>query len=158
MELLKKIRVKDIMATNVVTVSEEDPLSAAIDKFIVHGISYVCIKDDDGRLVGLVSQKYIYKTKSPFKIVDGQNIYDKNIIIDGDSYFDKDQIDAIPLRTMMKRDPFTLEPDDKVSKAIMNMAVKNIGCIPVVDAFKKPVGIITNQDIVNMVAVLLGEQ
>ena len=58
----------------------------------------------------------------------------------------------------MKREPFTLAPDDIVSKAIMNMAVKNLSGIPIVNDQRKPVGIITSQDIVNMVAVLLGEK
>ena len=90
--------------------------------------------------------------------MDGQNIYDKNIIVDGDSYFDKDMLDAFPLRTVMKREPFTLGPDDPVSRAIMHMAVKNVGCIPIVDDKQKILGIITNQDIVNLLAVLLGEK
>ena len=63
MDLLKKMRIKDVMTAPVLTIFEEEPLSQAIEKFVVHGKSYLCVIDNNGRLAGLMSQKYLYKTK-----------------------------------------------------------------------------------------------
>ena len=158
MELFKKLRIKDIMVTPVFTIFEEDGVSEAHEKFIAHGISYLCVVDHSDRLVGIISRKYLYRAQSPLKIIDGQNIYDKNIILDGDSYFDKAMLAGINLKAIMQREPLTMGPNDSVAEAIIQMARKKIGCIPVLDTNRKILGILTNQDVVNVTADLLQQK
>ena len=158
MDLLKKIRVKDVMIAPVHTIFEEDDLIHAHEMFIAYGVSYLCVVDHSHRLGGLISRKYLYKAKSPIKIIEGQNLYDKNIIIDGDSYFDKDMLSGYLVRSIMRRDPFTLGPDEPVATAVIQMAQQRIGCIPIVNGDKKILGVLTNQDIVNVTADLLQQK
>ena len=155
MDILKKMRMKDVMVTKVITIPEEDDLATAHEKFIVHGISYLCVVDASERLTGILSRKYLYRVQAPKRIIEGQNVYDKNILLDGDSYFDKEALEGFHLKTIMKRDPFSLGPDDSVATAIKNMSQKQIGCIPILDQNKKVVGVFTNQDVVNLMAQLL---
>ena len=157
MDILRKMRLKDVMDTKVITVSEDDDLAIAHDKFIVHGVFYICVTDSDEKLTGLLSHKYLYRAQSPRRIIEGQNVYDKNIVIDGDSYFDKSILDGYHLKTIMKRDPFTMRPDDSIAAAITNMARRQIGCIPVVNEYRKIEGIVTNQDVVHLISNLLNQ-
>ena len=158
MDLFNRLRIKDVMVKPVYTIFDEEDLLAAHEKFVAHSVSYLCVLDHSERLVGLISRKYLYKTKSPMKISDGQNIYDKNIVIDGDSYFDRDMLSGFHIRSIMHQNPPTIGPEALVSEAIISMAKKRIGCIPVVNNDRKVLGIMTNQDIVNITADILQQK
>ena len=55
----------------------------------------------------------------------------------------------------MKKDPLTVNLNDSISVAVHAMANRRIGCIPVVDDLKNLVGIVTNQDVINFLAMML---
>lgn len=150
--LFETTQVQEIMKTPVITVYEDDDFSEAEEKFIHYGINYVLVVSRQHKFVGLLSQKYIYKTQSPRKILGHEEIdYDPNIIVDGDSFYDKEGLDRYILRNIMSKDPFVMKPEDSVADAVFAMDKKNLGCIPILDQSGKIKGIVTNKEIVSFI-------
>jgi len=54
--MLRSVELKDYMISNPVTVSPEANLFDAIHQIIVNKVSGVCVVDDDGCLVGMLSE------------------------------------------------------------------------------------------------------
>ncbi len=154
---LKETKVTEIMKKNVVTVFEDDEMSDAEEKFILYKISHLIVVDHNKRFLGLISQKYIYKTQSPRKIVKEEMDYDKNIVIDGDTFYEKDTLNKYILRTVMHKAPVVLSPDASILDALTQIEKKTISCIPIVDKDKKVVGILTDRDIVSLFSRLINQ-
>ncbi len=150
-KLIRSTKIRDVMIRDVVTVFENDDFSEVEEKFLKYSLTHIVVINRQGELTGLISQKYLYKTQSPRKIMSDEIKYNLNVIIDGDSYYSKDMLNGFVLKEMMKKDPFSLHPDDYILTAISNMAERRIGCIPIVDKHKKIKGIITDMDIVKFI-------
>ena len=149
------IKIKAIMSHPVTTVQETDDLSEVEKIFIEQGSTHVCIVDADNKLTGLITQKYLYKVRSPQKILPGRSLkHDENTLIDGDSFYDKKTLDGYILRELMDKNFSTLHPDDTVSKALSFMARLNVGCIPIVDENQKVRGLLKEHHIIKTLAEL----
>lgn len=152
-EFLGKIKVGDVMKKEVVTLHEDDELSEAQEKFVTFRTSHICIVNNADKLVGLVSQKYLFKTQSPRKVISRDDMdYDPQLIVDGDTFYDRETLDSYILHHVMNKTPFTLTPDDPLTEAVVAMAKKNVGCIPVIDQNRKVKGILTDLVIVRFFA------
>jgi len=152
---LGRTKVKDIMRTPVITVDQDEDCSAVEEKFVRHQIYYLPVVDSEGKLAGLISHKYLYKAQSPRKMFGEEMSYDPDIIIDGDSFYKKETLDNFILQSIMKKDPFTLGPDNTVAEVVLNMSKRNIGCIPIIHPDRKVVGVITKQTIIDLAAQIL---
>jgi len=155
--LFQKVKVKDIMKSPVVTVDQNAKFSEVLIKFIEHRIFYIPIIDNNERLVGLISYKYFYKTRSPRKKMNEDMEYRANMIIDGDCYYDKTILDSYILQNVMNRNPLSLHIDDSIAEAVRNMDQKNLGCIPIMGDDQKVQGILTHLEIIHFVAQSLSE-
>ncbi len=146
------IKVGDIMLSPAVSVKENDDFSAVQKKFLENHLPYVCVTDDGQKLVGTISQKYLYKAQSPRKIIGDNPDYDPDIIVDGDSFYSKEVLDSYILSQIMNHIPFTMKHDQSLKEAIINMATKHLGCIPIVDESNKLSGVVTEQLIIKYIA------
>ncbi len=154
--LFEKTKIKDVMTTPVVTIHENDEVSEAQMKFVNNHISHLIVVNTENKLVGIISQKYLYKTQSPRKIISEEMDYDPDILFDGDnSFYSKDTLDRFILHSIMSKDPFSLSPEDSLAKGILSMAQKKISCIPIVDQNRRPQGVLSHQEIVIFAAKLL---
>ena len=150
------VKIKEIMKAPVITVYEDDDLSVVGEKFILHGISYLPVVSHANQLVGIVSQKYLYKTQSPRRIIGHEEIdYNPQVIVDGDAYYNKESLDSYILRNIMKHDPLTLTPEHTLADAVIAMDKRNISCIPVIDAKRKVVGILTFRELLGYLAKII---
>lgn len=134
-ELLHSTRLKEIMVAPVVTVRENEELHVVLDKLITHDIRHLPVVNEPGNVVGLISQRHLYKVHSPRKLEDGS------------WYYDKDVLDTFILKNVMVRDPFLMQAENTLHEAMSAMAQSKFGCIPIVDRYRLPVGIITRSDI-----------
>lgn len=155
--LLERIKIKEIMTVPVVTIYEDEELSDAEERFINRRVSYLPVITRDNRVVGLLSQKYLYKTLSPRKIMNKDMDYQEDLLIDGDTFYSKEVLNSYMLRHVMYKDPFTLYPDASVGSAVLNMSSRRIGCIPIVNHDQTICGIFTNQDFLDFSARILSE-
>lgn len=154
-KLFQNVKVGDVMMTPAISIHETDNFSVAQEKFVDQHLTHICVVNDAGHLVGLISQKYLYKAQSPRKIFGEELEYDPDIIIDGDSFYDKEVLDSYMLPKIMSRDPFTMKIDQPLEDAIFNMANKRLGCVPIIDDKDVLRGVLTDQLIVKFLSTIL---
>lgn len=149
------VRVKDIMNREVITIGENENFSLAALKFKAHHVNYLIVVDGRERVVGLISHKYLYRTVSPRKVIGQNTRFDRDVILDGDSYYEKETLDQFILKRMMKPAPITLRPGEPAVKAVQLMASRDLGCIPVISGNRKLLGVVTDREIVKYAAQVL---
>ncbi len=156
-DLFKKVKIQEIMNSAVIKVRMDDDFSNVEECFITHGLTHLPVVNYVDKLVGLISQKYLYKTQSPRKFFEEPQMIDPDPdkIVDGDSFYHKETLNSYILHQIMQKDPFTMGPEDSVGEAVKNMANKKLGCIPIVDPQHTICGILTNQDIIKFLARLI---
>ena len=135
-ELLRKTKLKDVMASPVITVGENDDFHVVHDKMTTHDIRHLLVIDCNGRVVGLISQRHLYKIHSPRRLENGE------------WYYDKDMLDSFILKNVMVKEPYVLKPGDTLEQAMKDIVGFKIGCITIVDDYGLPVGIITRNTII----------
>jgi len=62
--------------------------------------------------------------------------------------------DNVTLKDLMIKEPYTVKPEDEIISAMELMRKEKIGCLPVVSN-KKLVGLITEENFINITASLL---
>ena len=134
-EKLKAIQVRDVMSNKVITVKESDDFALVNEKMDLYDIRHLPVVDDKGNLVGLITQRDLYKIHSPRRLEDGSWFYDK------------DALNGFILSAVMLRNVLTISPEASLYQAVDNMVNLKVGCLIVINAFKKPVGIITRVDV-----------
>ncbi len=141
MDFLKKTKIKEVMATPAITVNENDDFSKVHEKFEFYGIRHLPVVNDNGGLVGLITQRQLFKIHSPHKLDDGS------------WYYDKELLNGFILKNVMFKDVFTLKPDSLLYDATEYMVKQRFGCIPIVDDYKFVQGIITRDDILRYLLI-----
>ena len=127
------MKVKELMTKNVLTVGLNDNVDRVFFLINFENIRHVPVVDK-GKLVGIVSDRDLKKVLgSPKKFLDKP---------DGTSI----SISSRKVRTLLKRAPITIEPEQRAADAAAIMARRKIGALPVVHK-NKLVGIVTATDI-----------
>lgn len=130
------------MTAPAITVHADEPLHRVEEKMRVKGIRHLAVVDRRERVVGVITQRDLYRTLSPRRAEEGP-VYDPGLL------------DEFILEKVMTLDPTTLGPEDAISDAIRIMAYQRYGCIPIVDGEKRILGIVTQPDVLKYVASLL---
>ena len=127
------ITIDELMTENPYALRPSDSLQAARNLMSEKNIRHIPITDDDGRLLGLVTQRDILMASSP----DNKN---------HDVELSKIMIDKVSV----------IRTTDSVRQAAIRLQQKKYGCLPVVTD-DRLVGIVTDSDYVG-VAINLLEQ
>ncbi len=135
-EFLRSIKVKDVMTSPVITVHERDDFHVVQDKLATYDIRHLPVINDAGRVVGMISQRHLYKIHSPRHLENGE------------WYYDKDMLDSFILKNVMMKDLYLLKPENTLEEAMKDMVRFKIGCIPIVNDYGELVGIITRDTII----------
>ena len=141
--ILNKVKVRDMMTKNPVTVEMDDPFSLVEEKLRLHAIRHLPVVNAANKVVGIVTERDLFRIRSP------------RVDPDGTRYYLKEVLDEYILEHAMTKNPFTLQPDDSAAVAIMAMADNKIGCIPVVNEKNVLKGIVTRHDFIKTVARIL---
>ncbi|MBU4333833.1 MAG: CBS domain-containing protein, partial [Candidatus Omnitrophica bacterium] len=80
--LLNETKVKEVMSAPAKTLEVNLPFSRVEEMFINHHVRHLPIVDSKGILVGIITQKDLYKLVSPRKIVEKTLSYDGDKILD----------------------------------------------------------------------------
>ena len=128
------MKVSELMTKNVITVTPEDMVDKVFVLFHFEGIRHLPVVTEKGSLVGVISDRDIKKVLGPRRT----------------TYVQKDgtvlTVSSRKVRTMMRRQPFTIGPNEKATDAAAIMIKKKIGALPVIRN-KKLIGIITATDV-----------
>ena len=135
-QLLRDTKLKDVMAHPVITVHEEDEFHKVQDKFETYDIRHLPVINDAGRVVGLISQRHLYKIHSPRHLESGE------------WHYDRDMLDSFILKHVMVKDPHVLSAENTIEDAMRDMVQFKFGCIPIVDQFGRPIGVVTRDSII----------
>lgn len=125
--------VRDIMSKNVVTVGLDDSL-ALVKEIFDHSKFHHVLALEHGELLGVVSDRDLYKALSP------------NIGTAIESYKDTATLNK-KVHQIMSRKPKTLREDATVDAAIDLFNQGGISCIPILSGHDKLVGILSWRDI-----------
>jgi acetoin utilization protein AcuB len=133
------IMLRQIMTTHVVTVSMDDGLRMVRQLFEQHGFHHLLVVED-GRLVGLISDRDLLRHVSPFV---GHDLAER-----------AQDMATLNKRAhqIMTRKPIFAHPDTTVPEAVALILDRRISCLPVVDERTRPVGVVTWRDILKILA------
>ncbi|MBF0504651.1 MAG: CBS domain-containing protein [Candidatus Omnitrophica bacterium] len=139
--ILRDIKIKQVMASPVITVHEDDDFALVQEKIALYDIRHLPVVNETGSIVGIISQRDLYQIHSPRRLEDGS------------WYYDKEALNQFLLKNLMHEKPFTMKPDNSLFEAIEATISFKFGCIPIVDDYKKPCGILTRD---TMLKFLIG--
>jgi CBS domain-containing protein len=129
--------VRDIMARDVTTLERNDSLQLAKDIMTLGRVRHFPVIDD-GNLVGVVSQRDLYKASLGSVMKYGEKAQ-------------RAFLEGIAVKEVMSDPPITVAPHTPVQEAARLMMEKKIGCLPVVEG-SKLVGLVTETDMLKLVA------
>lgn len=134
------MKVRDVMKTDVHAIPSTATYEEAARILYEHRIGGAPVVEADGRLVGLVSEKDLFRVMYP---------YYKSFYTDPESYLDHEEreskindIRRHPVTSIMTKDAVTIGPDEPIMLAGGTMLAKQVHRLPVVDKGKL-VGVVT---------------
>ncbi len=116
-------KISTIMITDVITVGPEDNLEQAKQLLEEHEVEHLPVVDDN-KLVGIISYYDLWELNKDFK-----------------------EYSKIKVKEIMTRKVVHLEPNDKIGTATEVLLHHLFQAIPITDADKNLLGIVTNLDI-----------
>jgi CBS domain-containing protein/gamma-glutamyl:cysteine ligase YbdK (ATP-grasp superfamily) len=131
------LSIEQLMTTDLVTVTADDPVELAANLMDWHRIRQVLVEDAGHQLVGLVSYRTILR-----------------LLARGTS---REGLGEVLVGDVMRRDPVCVPPDVAPLRALEIMRSFGIGALPVVQDGHL-VGLITEHDFMNVAGVLLLQQ
>lgn len=134
--LLRSTKLSDVMTKPVITVKSIDEFHVVWEKMDMYDIRHLPVVNDLGCLIGLITERSLYKIHSPRKLEDGS------------WYYDRDLLNSFILSKVMTANPFALKPSNTLFEAMKAMTEFKYGCIPIVDDHLVVVGIITRNNII----------
>jgi CBS domain-containing protein len=129
--------VRDIMTSEVTTLNRNDSLQLVKDIMNLGRVRHFPVIDD-GKVVGVVSQRDLYKASLGSVMKYGEKAQ-------------RAFLEGIAVKEVMADPPITIAPHATVQEAARLMMEKKIGCLPVLEG-PKLVGIVTETDMLKLVA------
>ena len=146
------MQVQDIMTKKVLTVRPETTVREVAEILVSHKISGVPVMEEDGSLVGIVSEgdlmskEILPEPPAEFCIL-GAVIYYNSLREFKDAF---SRMAANTVEALMTKEVVTVKSYDDVSDVARIMRDKHIKRVPVLDDEGHLIGIVSRQDIVKM--------
>ena len=118
-----------------VCLPETATVQEAIERMLAHRQAGVLVIDADGRLAGIFTERDVLTR------VAGPGRDPRHTALDA----------------VMTRDPEALGPGDRVAYAVHAMSVAGYRTVPLVDAQRRPLGVVTVSDVIRWLAGLFPE-
>lgn len=147
--------VADVMTSEVLTVKQETPLKEAIQILADKKISALPVVEESGKLVGILSEGDLMWQESGVEAPPYIMLLDSIIYLQNPAQHDKEIHKALgqTVGEVMSDRPLTIKPEQLVREAARLMHDKKIRRLPVIDEQDRVIGIITQGDIVQMMAM-----
>jgi len=134
--------VRDLMTAEATTLGHNEALVIADDVMRLGRIRHMPVLDDDGSLVGVVSQRDLFRGALARALGYGTHAQQK-------------LLGQLVVKEVMTTDPITIRPDAPLAEAAKRMIERKIGCLVVVDG-ERLVGVLTEGDFVAAMANATG--
>jgi len=132
------VSVREVMTRDVVTLERNDKLLVADDLMRLGRIRHLPVVDEDGRLVGIVSQRDLFHSGLIKALGYG-------------SHAQRQALDMVVVKEAMRSEVVTTTPDAPLRDAARLMLERKIGCLVVLDG-QQIAGILTESDFVKLAA------
>lgn len=147
------MKVKDFMIRNVYTIHGRDTLKEAIQKLIDYNIGGMPVVDDDGKLIGMLSDGDILRYMKPRRRIS----YDYNFYMP--FLYTKEELEEIAsyLKTVCvieiarKRPLYTVCEDDNLERVLNILATHRFKKVPVINEKREVVGVISRGDLIRVI-------
>jgi CBS domain-containing protein len=150
---LDELKVRDIMRTDVVTVGPDATVRELANLLAEHEISGVPVVDEDGRLLGIVSEGDVIVQDADLHFPHYVQFLESTIYLGSMRKFDERFKKAFGAKVgdVMSTEVHTVDPEAPVHEVATLMTDHDINRVPVVEN-EKVVGIVTRGDIVRAIA------
>jgi CBS domain-containing membrane protein len=132
------LRVRDVMTPDVMTLERNEKLTAADDIMRLGRIRHLPVVDENGALVGILTQRDLFHNAVMRALGYGQRAAAQ-------------ARETLVIKEAMHTDVISVTPDTPLRDAARLMLQRKIGCLPVLEG-QRIVGIITEADFVALVA------
>lgn len=140
---------KDIMTTKVITVTADVGIKEAAKIMVDNHIGGAPVVDDQGRLVGLVTESDLISQDVKIHFPSYIHLLDSYIFLSSQRHFEETlkRAAAAKVGELMSVEVVSVDPERPVEDIATLMVEKHVGRVPVVQE-SRIVGIITKGDIV----------
>ncbi|MEW6470886.1 MAG: CBS domain-containing protein [Actinomycetota bacterium] len=141
-------KVKDLMTREVLSVKPETPFKDVLETLLRHDLSGVPVVDDDGRLLGIVTEADLVSREA----YAGLRRRPLQVLVDlltGDVRWVQ-KAKSLTAEALMTPWPFAIHPADDVSFAARRMLAHRVKRLPVVDYEGRVVGILSRHDVLRV--------
>ena len=153
---MSKLKVRDLMTTQLVTLQPTDTVKKAAIKFAVDNISGAPVVDNRNHLLGILSENDILNTILKYQIALDDENHDSVILtysMDSPSETDdilkkvSEEISNLEVSAIMTRTVLTTTPDTTIMEVLRAMIEMKVNRVPVVEK-GVVIGIISRGDII----------
>ncbi len=140
---------KEIMTTDVVAVTTDTSLKELAKKFVETRYSNMPVLDENGELVGVISETDLVEQQRPMHIPTVMALFDWVFYLDSEKKF-KEEVDRVTATTvgeLCTRNVVTCSPDDSVRDLAGLMSKHKVHLLPVVEQGKM-VGVVARLDLI----------
>lgn len=140
---------REIMNTEVVTVTTETSLKDLARKFVETRYSNMPVVDANGKLVGVISETDLVEQQEPLHIPTVMALFDGVFYLDSEKSF-KEQVSRITATTvgeLCNKKPVTCSPDATIREIAGLMSKHKVHLLPVVEKGQM-VGVVARLDLI----------
>lgn len=141
------MRIAEVMSTSLVTVGTNTPLKAAANAMLEAGVSGLPVVDDDGRLVGIITEADFVAQEAAKDVPRRRRLLNALFGNGADKISDAEKVGDI-----MSTSIATVRSDYPVARAAHEMVDVEVKRLPVVDEGGTLVGIVSRADVVRAFA------
>ena len=144
---------KDIMSTDTATVKLDMPISEVAGIFHERAISGAPVVDDEGNLIGIITESDLIDQNKKFHIPTVVAIFDAVVYLESLKHFEKElkKMTGSKVRDLYTKDVASVNLDTPINEIASLMAERHFHTIPVLDG-GKIAGIVGKDDIVKTMA------
>lgn len=153
---MSKLKVRDLMTTDVVTLQPTDTVKKAAIKFAVDNISGAPVVDSRNHLLGILSENDILNLLYRYQVAldkDREGSVMLNNSLDSDSEDDDElkaiskEISNLEISNIMVRTVLTTSPDASIMEVLKSMMEMEVNRVPVIEK-GVVLGVISRADII----------
>jgi CBS domain-containing membrane protein len=131
---MNELRVRDLMTPKVITVRPGDSIATAHDLMLDHRFRHLVVADDEGDLVGVLTQRDLLRHSLTDRLEMPLNVQ-------------RAVMRRIRVEDVMTSEVETVGPGERLQQAAEVMFENKYGCLPVMEG-PRVVGILTEADFV----------
>jgi len=135
-----KWRVKDVMATDVITVDRNMPFHQVVRVLTENDLSAVPVVSGGGHVLGMISEADVLRKEERFFSRLGSGLPRR-------SHRERQQAEALTAEGLMTRPAITIHPDAPLGEAASLMNGKHIRRLPVVSPARELIGLVSRRDL-----------